>query len=93
MAQVAWAPEADAKLESLDEAAPGAVELILSATQALQAHPRIGRPVEEGLRELVISRGATGYVALYWFDDSTDLVVILALRHQRESGYPEGELE
>jgi hypothetical protein len=31
----------------------------------LKRHPEIDRPVEDGLRELVISRGRTGYVALY----------------------------
>jgi plasmid stabilization system protein ParE len=39
------------------------------------------------LRELVISRGRTGYVALYSFEEDRDAVLILALRHQREAGY------
>jgi hypothetical protein len=39
------------------------------------------------MRELVISRGRTGYVALYDWLEAVDAVVILALRHQREAGY------
>ena len=41
--------------------------------------------VEHGLRELVISRGRSGCLALYRFDLSRNLVRILAIRHQRES--------
>jgi addiction module RelE/StbE family toxin len=64
--------------------------LIEEAVAILERHPLIGREVEQGLRELVISRGSTGYVALYSFEDAHDAVFILALRHQREAGYSEG---
>ena len=37
--------------------------------------------------ELVISRGKTGYVALYRYDEARDIVFVLALRHQREAGF------
>lgn len=39
------------------------------------------------LRELVISYGRTGYVALYRFLPLRDEVRVLAIRHQREIGY------
>jgi plasmid stabilization system protein ParE len=39
------------------------------------------------LRELVISRGRTGYVALYSLEEGQDAVLILTIRHQREAGY------
>ena len=45
----------------------------------------IGRNRPGGLRELVISRGRSGYVALYRVED--DLAVILAVRHQKEAGF------
>ncbi len=64
-----------------------AVARISEAVSALERHPLIGRPVERGLRELVISRGQTGYLALYRFLSTEDAVLILALRHQREAGY------
>ena len=35
-------------------------DLILGALATLREHPAIGRTVEQGLRELVISRGRTG---------------------------------
>ncbi len=38
------------------------------------------------LRELVISFGASGYVALFEIENDT-LVTVLAVRHQRESDY------
>ena len=41
------------------------------------------------LRELVISKGRTGYVALYRYLPEQDRVDILAIRHQRESGLVE----
>lgn len=63
------------------------VALIEEAVGVLRRHPLIGRPVESGLRELVISRGHTGYVALYSFEAAQDAVLILAVRHQREAGY------
>lgn len=66
-----------------------AVDAILDALSVLRRHPLIGRPAEEGLRELVISRGDSGYVALYRYTQAEELVSILAVRHQREQGYSE----
>lgn len=62
-------------------------DLIFGALTVLQQHPLIGRPVEDDLRELVISRGRSGYVALYEYLEPDDLVVVMAIRHQRESGF------
>jgi hypothetical protein len=39
------------------------------------------------LRELVISFGHTGYVALYWFVPERAEIWILGIRHQRELDY------
>jgi plasmid stabilization system protein ParE len=74
-------------LQDIESAAADAVAAISSAVANLRAHPLIGRRVEEELRELVISYGRTGYVALYRFVIARDEVRILALRHQRELGY------
>ena len=65
------------------------IDLIASAIEILEKHPLVGRKVEHGLRELVISRGESGYVALYDYHSDADHVVILAIRHQREAGYEE----
>ncbi len=74
-------------LDQHPEDAIATIDLVVDAITILNDHPLIGRPVEHGLRELVISRGKTGYLALYDYDEATDLVVILAIRHQRERGY------
>jgi len=76
----------DFSLERLPEAAAETGELILSALEILQTHPEIGRPTDEGFRELVISRGRTGYLALYEYDSKHDIAVVLRIRHQREQG-------
>jgi plasmid stabilization system protein ParE len=65
---------------------------VLDALQVLSHQPGIGRPVEGGLRELIISRRRSGYLARYEFDDVRDLVLVARIRHQRESGYTEMEL-
>lgn len=60
---------------------------IADAFELLTRHPLIGRKVANQRRELVIGRGARGYVALYAYDDHEDVVVIAALRAQREAGF------
>ena len=75
-------------LASDDEAAATqAARVIIDAVTVLERHPYIGRPVRGRLRELVISHGRTGYVALYRVTMRRDRVEVLALRHQREAGY------
>jgi plasmid stabilization system protein ParE len=95
LAKLSYSARALADLERLTdflvESDPAVAEntlgLIAEAVELLIRHPLIGRPVEHPLRELVISRGRTGYVALYSFEEDQDAVLILAIRHQREVGY------
>ena len=95
MTSVAYAKAALGDLEQLTEflfgidpdAAIETVELVCSAIEILRLHPLIGRPVEAGLREVVISRGRSGYLALYAYDPLRDQATVLAVRHQREAGY------
>ena len=68
-------------------AALDAATAMRSAVENLSAHPLLGRRVHGEIRELVISYGQTGYVALYRFVVPRDEVRILALRHQRELGF------
>lgn len=63
------------------------IEEIIEAIQILAHSPQIGRPVRDGKRELVIGKGARGYVALYRYLAEVDTVFILAVRAQRESGF------
>jgi toxin ParE1/3/4 len=63
------------------------IEEIIEAIQILAHSPQIGRPVRDGKRELVIGKGARGYVALYRYLAEVDTVFVLALRAQCESGF------
>jgi plasmid stabilization system protein ParE len=70
------------------DGAVAAASAIRTAVESLSAHPFIGRRVEGETRELVISFGKTGYVALYRFLAAKDEIRVLAIRHQRELDYP-----
>lgn len=74
------------------DAAADTVNVIRQALTVLTHQPRIGRPAQGRLRELVIQRGNTGYVALYRVSIDLAQVEVLAIRHQRESGYHPGDL-
>lgn len=95
MARVIYAARALADLERLTDflvqtdpvAALETVGLITEAVHVLENHPLIGRTVEQGFRELVISRGMSGYLALYSYEVEQDIVLVLAVRHQREAGF------
>ena len=60
---------------------------IFAALEILRQHPSIGRPGTAGYRELVIGKGAHGYVARYRYDRVEDVVDVLAIRAQRERGF------
>ena len=69
-----------------------ACKQLLSVRRALELladHPLLGREAEEGRRELILSRGRYGYIAKYRWLPAEDVVLILAVRHQREVGYLE----
>jgi plasmid stabilization system protein ParE len=92
---VTYSARALADLERLSEflaredpvSAQEAIENIVDAVLVLVRHPFIGRIARGQLRELVISRGRTGYVALYRVSAVEQRVEVLAVRHQREAGY------
>ena len=95
MAEVVYSRHAFADLERLadflikdaPQAAVTAIDVIRDGIDILERHPFVGRPCEEGLRELLISYGKSGYVALYSYEQSQDVVLVLAIRHQQEAGY------
>jgi addiction module RelE/StbE family toxin len=94
MARISYSDQALSDLESisdfLSESGLNELEtlnLIDEAVTILARHPLIGRQVESGLRELVISQGRTGYVALYTYEAQYDAILVLAIRHQREAGF------
>jgi toxin ParE1/3/4 len=63
------------------------IAAIIVAIDVLETSPRIGRSTDGGKRELIISTGASGYVALYQYLPELDTVFVLAIRRQREAGY------
>ena len=95
MARIVYSPTAQQSLERIFEfiaendphSALTVVYAVRGAIEILAEHPLIGRPTREPLRELVISVGRTGYVALYRFLPHEREVRILAIRHQRELDY------
>ena len=95
MAEVVYSRHAFADLERLADflakdapkAAIAAIDNIRNGIEILERHPLVGRPCEEGLRELLISYGKRGYVALYSHEQRQDVVLVLAIRHQPEDGY------
>jgi plasmid stabilization system protein ParE len=64
-----------------------AIKEIRDSLTILIHAPKVGRPVEEGFRELVIDFGSSGYLALYDFDERLDAITVQAVRHQRENDY------
>ena len=76
----------DFLFEHAPETAAARIEAIIAALDVLETSPLIGRPVENGKRELVIATGASGYVALYRFLPELDAVFVLGVRSQRELG-------
>lgn len=93
MIEVVYATRAVSDLEALiggipeQQRAKQAVRRISEAVELLGEHPLIGRLAEGGLRELVISQGETGYVALYRYLPSEEAVLVLAVRGHEEAGY------
>lgn len=54
--------------------------------RVLASNPFIGRPAGAH-RQLIIGKGAWGYIALYRVDEARRVVRVLAIRHQREAGF------
>ena len=78
---------ADFLRENEPASASKSVSILINGLSVLNLHPLVGRIVERGYRELLISRGRTGYVALYTYDVVSDTALILAIRHQREDDF------
>lgn len=78
-----------------------ALDSIRKATEVLRGFPFTCRKVDDSnpfLRELILSFGGSGYVALFEIDGGSDAMIdradeenryvtILAVRHQREDDY------
>ena len=95
MTRLVFAPRALQDMERLADflrenepaSANKTVAILISGLSVLKLHPLVGRIVERGYRELLISRGRTGYIALYTYDVVSNTALILAIRHQREDDF------
>lgn len=97
MARIILAPEIrddfdrifDFLFKHAPESAATRIDDIVRALDVLQSSPQIGRPVggASAMRELVISNGTHGYLALYRFIAELDVVLVVAIRSQRELRY------
>lgn len=96
MPRLIWSPQALLDVQRLYrflapknlDAAKRAVKAIRQGVTVLAQQPGIGRPVEdmpEEFREWIIDFGDSGYIARFRID--SNIVVILAVRHQKEVGY------
>ena len=96
MSRVIWSPAALLDVQRLYrflalkniDAAKRAVAAMRQGVGVLGQQPGIGRPIDEmpdEFREWIIDFGDSGYVARYRLD--SDVVTILAMRHQQEVGY------
>ena len=96
---VQLAPEANEDLKELydfllqfdSNTAERALQTIVDSYDVLSKFPYICRKADKGargplVRELLISFGASGYVALFEIEDD-ETVTITAFRHQLESDY------
>ncbi len=95
MAKIIYSEEAFADFERsiefvLGESPSSASDIVAkvqSAISILANHPLIGRKRDAFRRELIISRGRSGYIAMYRYDPTYDVVPILRIGHQREAGF------
>lgn len=65
----------------------GRIEEIIAGLDILEQHPMIGRPAPGDHRELVLGKDSRGYVVLYQYFPAIDIVLVIAIRSQREAGY------
>jgi len=64
------------------------VAAIRERLTAVTDMPQAGRPLPnlDPFREILIPFGDGGYLARYRYDQSTDTVYVVSIRHQRELG-------
>ena len=96
MSHLIWSPPALLDVQRLyrflasknSDAAKRAVNVIRQGVKVLVQQPGVGRPIEDmsdEFREWIIDFGDSGYVARYRI--AADVVTILAVRHQKETGF------
>ena len=96
MPRLIWSPQALGDVQRLYrfladknmEAAKRAIKTIRAGVKILEQHPAAGKPAEDiepEYREWLVNFGDSGYVILYRYD--RQIVIIVAVRHQKEAGF------
>lgn len=96
MPRLIWTPQALADVQRLYrflagkniDAARRSVQAIRQGVKVLTLQPGMGRPIDDlpiEFREWLIDFGDSGYVARYRLEG--DVIVVLAVRHQKEAGF------
>ncbi len=69
------------------EAAKRAAKLIKEAIRSIALFPEGHRPVPDMMfhRERIIDFGGSGYIVRYFYAPESEVIVVLRVRHQRES--------
>lgn len=69
------------------EAAKRAAKLIKESIRSIAQFPESHRPVLDMMfhRERIVDFGSSGYVVRYFYEPSKDEIIVLRMRHQRES--------
>jgi plasmid stabilization system protein ParE len=78
--------------EQQDPLAGDLYAYLIKALRLLERQPGVGRPVGGDVRELIIDRGRSGYLARYQYQRDVQTVIVLRIRHQSESGYTLDEI-
>jgi plasmid stabilization system protein ParE len=97
MASIIWSPQAAADVQRLfrflqpknADAARRAVQAIRGSVKILAVQPHLGRPVADmpvQYRDWLVDFGNSGYVLRYRLDAPSQ-VLILAVRHQKETAW------
>lgn len=98
MPRLIWSPQALRDVQRLYrflaaknmDAAKRAIKTVRQGVKVLGQQPGIGRPIEDlpnEFREWLINFGDSGYVVRYRVDADAEVVMILAVRHQKEAGF------
>ncbi|MBK5971314.1 MULTISPECIES: type II toxin-antitoxin system RelE/ParE family toxin [Thiorhodovibrio] len=96
MPRLIWSPTALRDVQRLHRflapkslaVAKRAVKAIRQGVKIIEQQPGLGRPVEDmdaEFRDWIIDFGDSGYVVRYRV--ASDIIIILAVRHQREAGF------
>lgn len=79
-------------LQQEDPRALGLIDFVQGGLAVLTHQPGMGRPLPDGLRELILHQGQSGYLVKYRYLPQLPAARVLRVRHQRLAGYTDNEI-